>query len=138
MALSFYVHIPYCIKRCGYCDFNTYTPNELQSGASLEIVSNDYIDAVLRELDAAPITQVPTIFFGGGTPSLLPADDLGRVIAAIRTRNGLSADCEITLEANPDSVTAQKLARYVEIGFNRISFGMQSAKPHVLAVLDRP
>jgi len=137
MPLSFYVHIPYCIKRCGYCDFNTYTPSELQDGATLEIVSNDYIDAVLRELEAAPKDLVPTIFFGGGTPSLLPADDLGRVISAIKTRNGLTPDCEITLEANPDSVTQEKLARYLEVGFNRISFGMQSAKPHVLAALDR-
>ena len=135
--MSFYVHIPYCIKRCGYCDFNTYTPSELQDGATLEIVSNDYIDAVLRELDTAPKDTVPTIFFGGGTPSLLPADDLGRVITAIKNRNGFAPDCEITLEANPDSVTAEKLAQYLEVGFNRISFGMQSAKPHVLAVLDR-
>jgi oxygen-independent coproporphyrinogen-3 oxidase len=135
--MSFYVHIPYCIKRCGYCDFNTYTPSELQVGATLEIVSNDYIDAVLRELDTAPKDTVPTIFFGGGTPSLLPADDLGRVITAIKNRNGFTPDCEITLEANPDSVTAEKLVRYLEVGFNRISFGMQSAKPHVLAVLDR-
>ena len=137
MALSIYVHIPYCIKRCGYCDFNTYTPNELQDGATLETVSNDYIDAVLRELDTTPKEHVPTIFFGGGTPSLLPADDLGRVIAAIKLRNGLTSDCEITLEANPDSVTAEKLNQYIEVGFNRISFGMQSAKPHVLATLDR-
>ncbi len=115
--LSFYVHIPYCIKRCGYCDFNTYTPSELQDGATLEIVSNDYIDAVLRELDAAPKDAVPTIFFGGGTPSLLPADDLGRVITAIKARNGLTPDCEITLEANPDSVTQEKLARYLRSGF---------------------
>ena len=137
MTLSFYVHIPYCIKRCGYCDFNTYTPSELQEGATLEIVSNDYIDAVLRELETAPNDAVPTIFFGGGTPSLLPADDLGRVITAIKARNGFAPNCEITLEANPDSVTAEKLARYLEVGFNRISFGMQSAKPHVLAALDR-
>lgn len=137
MALSFYVHIPYCIKRCGYCDFNTYTPNELQDGATLEIVSKDYIDAVLIELESAPLDEVPTIFFGGGTPSLLPADDLGRVITALKVRNGLSGDCEITLEANPDSVTAEKLNRYIEVGFNRISFGMQSSKAHVLAVLDR-
>ena len=137
VQLSFYVHIPYCIKRCGYCDFNTYTPSELQDGATLEIVSNDYIDAVLKELEAAPLDEVPTIFFGGGTPSLLPADDLGRVISAIKHRNGLSTDCEITLEANPDSVSAEKLNRYIEVGFNRISFGMQSAKPHVLAALDR-
>jgi len=137
MSLSFYVHIPYCIKRCGYCDFNTYTPAELQDGATLEIVSNDYIDAVLIELQRAPSDVVPTIFFGGGTPSLLPADDLGRVIAAIKARNGLTTDCEISLEANPDSITAEKLSRYLEVGFNRISFGMQSAKPHVLATLDR-
>ena len=137
MSLSFYVHIPYCIKRCGYCDFNTYTPAELQDGATLEIVSNDYIDAVLNELQNAPTDVVPTIFFGGGTPSLLPADDLGRVIAAIKARNGLTPDCEVTLEANPDSVTAEKLQRYLEVGFNRISFGMQSAIPHVLATLDR-
>ena len=137
VKLSFYVHIPYCIKRCGYCDFNTYTPSELQDGASLEIVSNDYIDAVLRELESAPKDQVPTIFFGGGTPSLLPAHDLGRVITAIKARNGLTSDCEITLEANPDSVTEEKLQGYLAAGFNRISFGMQSAQPHVLAVLDR-
>jgi oxygen-independent coproporphyrinogen-3 oxidase len=67
----------------------------------------------------------------------LPAHDLGRVISAIKARNGLTADCEITLEANPDSVTAEKLAEYLQVGFNRISFGMQSAKPHVLAALDR-
>jgi oxygen-independent coproporphyrinogen-3 oxidase len=137
VKLSFYVHIPYCIKRCGYCDFNTYTPSELQDGATLEIVSNDYIDAVLRELESAPKDQVPTIFFGGGTPSLLPAHDLGRVITAIEARNGLTSDCEITLEANPDSVTEEKLQGYLAAGFNRISFGMQSAQPHVLAVLDR-
>ena len=135
--LSFYVHIPYCVKRCGYCDFNTYTPSELQDGATLEIVSNDYIDAVLRELESAPTSTVPTIFFGGGTPSLLPPADLGRVIAAIRKRFELAPDAEVTLEANPDSVTAEKLAEYLAVGFNRISFGMQSAKPHVLAALDR-
>ena len=136
-SLSFYVHIPYCIKRCGYCDFNTYTPSELQDGATLEIVSGDYIDAVLKELEFAPTDQVPTIFFGGGTPSLIPPHDLGRVITAIKTRNGITEDCEITLEANPDSVTAEKLEGYIAAGFNRISFGMQSTSTHVLKVLDR-
>ena len=135
--LSFYVHIPYCVRRCGYCDFNTYTPSELQDGATLEIVSNDYIDAVLKELELAPTDEVPTIFFGGGTPSLLPAKDLGRVISAIKERNGLTEDCEITLEANPDSVTQEKLEGYIAAGFNRISFGMQSSNPDVLKVLDR-
>jgi oxygen-independent coproporphyrinogen-3 oxidase len=135
--LSFYVHIPYCVRRCGYCDFNTYTPAELQDGATLEIVSGDYIDAVLKELAAAPLDQVPTIFFGGGTPSLLPPKDLGRVISAIKERNGVSEDCEITLEANPDSVTQEKLDQLIAAGFNRISFGMQSSNPEVLKVLDR-
>ena len=135
--LSFYVHIPYCIKRCGYCDFNTYTPSELQDGATLEIVSADYIDAVVQELKSAPKDPVSTIFFGGGTPSLLPAKDLGRVISAIREHNGLREGVEITLEANPDSVTPEKLADYISVGFNRISFGAQSFVPHVLATLDR-
>ncbi len=135
--LSYYVHIPYCVRRCGYCDFNTYTPSELQDGATLEIVSRDYIDAVLKELENSPVDTVPTIFFGGGTPSLIPPHDLGRVITAIKERNGLTEDCEITLEANPDSVTLEKLIGYVEAGFNRISFGMQSANTHVLQVLDR-
>jgi oxygen-independent coproporphyrinogen-3 oxidase len=135
--LSFYVHIPYCVRRCGYCDFNTYTPAELQDGATLEIVSGDYIDAVLKELAAAPLDQVPTIFFGGGTPSLLPPKDLGRVISAIKERNGVTEDCEITLEANPDSVTQEKLEQLIAAGFNRISFGMQSSNPEVLKVLDR-
>jgi oxygen-independent coproporphyrinogen-3 oxidase len=134
---SYYVHIPYCVRRCGYCDFNTYTPAELQDGASLEMVSRDYIDAVLLELEASPRDEVQTIFFGGGTPSLIPPHDLGRVITAIRERNGISADCEITLEANPDSVTQEKLDGYISVGFNRISFGMQSNKEHVLKVLDR-
>jgi oxygen-independent coproporphyrinogen-3 oxidase len=135
--LSIYVHIPYCIKRCGYCDFNTYTPSELQDGATLDVVSADYIDAVVQELKSAPKDPVSTIFFGGGTPSLLPARDLGRVIAAIREHNGLKDGAEVTLEANPDSVTPEKLADYISVGFNRISFGAQSFVPHVLATLDR-
>ena len=134
---SYYVHIPYCVRRCGYCDFNTYTPSELQDGATLEIVSADYIDSVLRELDTTPTDQVSTIFFGGGTPSLIPPKDLGRVLTAIKSRNGVVDNCEITLEANPDSVTQEKLDGYIAAGFNRISFGMQSNAEHVLKVLDR-
>ncbi len=140
VQLSFYVHIPYCVKRCGYCDFNTYTPSQLLEGATLETVSGDYIDAMLREVEIARISapgSVPTIFFGGGTPSLLPAHDLGRVITAIKSGWEVDGDCEITLEANPDSVDATKLAQFREAGFNRVSFGMQSAVPHVLATLDR-
>lgn len=139
--LSFYVHIPYCVKRCGYCDFNTYTPSELREGGTLETVSGDYIDAVLREIDIAHLqatdVTIPTIFFGGGTPSLLPPRDLGRVITAIKEKWNLAEDAEVTLEANPDSVDAARLAELRAVGFNRVSFGMQSAVPHVLKVLDR-
>jgi len=138
--LSFYIHIPYCVKRCGYCDFNTYTPAELREGGTLETVSGDYIDAVLTEIRQARGKTdgvVPSIFFGGGTPSLLPPADLGRVITEIRSSWQLSSDCEITLEANPDSVDEAKLQQLRAAGFNRISFGMQSAVSHVLATLDR-
>ena len=107
----------------------------------METVSGDYIDAVLHEIDIAfnqaPNVSVPTIFFGGGTPSLLPPRDLGRVISSIRQKWNLAEDAEVTLEANPDSVDAAGLSELRAVGFNRISFGMQSAVPHVLKVLDR-
>jgi len=144
MSLSFYIHIPYCVKRCGYCDFNTYTPSELRSGdlsADISGVSEGYIDRVLKEIDQARsevnVAIVPTIFFGGGTPTLLQAHDLNRVIAKIKSEFEVSKDCEITIEANPDTVTEDLLTKLREGGFNRISFGMQSAVPHVLATLDR-
>ena len=146
--LSFYVHIPYCVKRCGYCDFNTYTPTDLLSqsstnndSASVQTVANGYIDLVIQEIELARRTvgkaSVPTIFFGGGTPTLLPARDLLRIVDAISGRFALERRCEITVEANPDSVTKESLATLRAGGINRISFGMQSAVPHVLKVLDR-
>lgn len=138
--LSFYIHIPYCVKRCGYCDFNTYTPSELM-GPDLESVSKNYISAVLKEIELAQKTvgaaEVPSIFFGGGTPSLMPAIELARVIQEIRDRFELSPDIEITIEVNPDSVSLDFLEKMRQAGANRISMGMQSAVPHVLKVLDR-
>lgn len=138
--LSFYIHIPYCVKRCGYCDFNTYTPAELK-GPDLESVSKNYISAVLKEIELAKKTvgaaEVPSIFFGGGTPSLMPAVELARVIQEIRDRFELSPDIEITIEVNPDSVSSDFLEKMRQAGANRISMGMQSAVPHVLKVLDR-
>lgn len=138
--LSFYIHIPYCVKRCGYCDFNTYTPAELK-GPDLESVSKNYISAVLKEIELAQKTigaaEVPSIFFGGGTPSLMPAVELARVIQEIRDRFELSPDIEITIEVNPDSVSLDFLEKMRQAGANRISMGMQSALPHVLKVLDR-
>ena len=142
MELAFYIHIPYCIKRCGYCDFNTYTPAELQITSELKDISNSYIDLLISEIKSARIevgesVVIPSIFFGGGTPSLMQASDIGRVISTIKDQFNLAQDAEITLETNPDTVTKEKLAQFLAAGVNRLSFGMQSAVPHVLATLDR-
>ena len=142
MNLAFYIHIPYCVKRCGYCDFNTYTPSELKITEALAQISNSYIDLLLMEIKAAKVqvgqsANVPSIFFGGGTPSLMQPDDIGRVISTIKSEFTLLPDAEITMECNPDSVTKESLAAFRAIGVNRVSFGMQSAVKHVLATLDR-
>jgi len=142
VELAFYIHIPYCIKRCGYCDFNTYTPAELQITSELKDISNSYIDLLISEIKSARIevgesAVIPSIFFGGGTPSLMQASDIGRVISTIKDQFNLAKDAEITLETNPDTVTKEKLAQFLAAGVNRLSFGMQSAVPHVLATLDR-
>ncbi|MEV5409475.1 radical SAM family heme chaperone HemW [Thermopolyspora sp. NPDC052614] len=136
---GFYVHVPFCVTRCGYCDFNTYTAQELGPGASRA----DYAATAVAEVrlarkvlgDAAP--RVETVFFGGGTPTLLPAADLVRVLRAIDEEFGLAPGAEVTTEANPESVTPASLAELRAGGFTRVSLGMQSARPHVLAVLDR-
>jgi len=140
--LSFYVHVPYCVKRCGYCDFNTYTPSELREGGDLKSVSNGYIDLLIREIGMAQAvaptnSPIPTIFFGGGTPTLMEPSDLGLVLMELSNTYGFAEDIEITIEANPDTVTKEKLSKLRSIGMNRISFGMQSAAPNVLKVLDR-
>ncbi|WP_419994831.1 radical SAM family heme chaperone HemW [Streptomyces boninensis] len=136
--LGFYVHVPYCATRCGYCDFNTYTASEVR-GASRET----YADALVEEVRLARKVlgddprQVETVFVGGGTPTLLPAADLGRMLGAIRDEFGLAPGAEVTTEANPESVDPAYLSELRSTGFNRISFGMQSARQHVLKVLDR-
>jgi oxygen-independent coproporphyrinogen-3 oxidase len=139
--LAFYIHIPYCVKRCGYCDFNTYTPSELKIATELSAVSNSYIDLLLLEIKQAKNqvgnASVPSIFFGGGTPSLMEPSDIGRVISQIKKEFVLNSDAEITLEANPDTVSKETLAAFRKVGVNRVSFGMQSAVTHVLATLDR-
>ncbi|GAB3579453.1 radical SAM family heme chaperone HemW [Calidifontibacter terrae] len=134
-----YVHIPFCRVRCGYCDFNTYTLTELGGhGASVDT----YADAVAAEIELAASVlpsrpPIDTVFFGGGTPTMLPATDLVRILDRLRDRFGFAADVEVTTEANPDSVTPQSLAVLAEGGFTRVSFGMQSAVPHVLHTLER-
>lgn len=141
-AFGVYIHVPYCRVRCGYCDFNTYTASELgpearQDGyaaqASAEIV---FASQVLRR-DGVADRPASTVFFGGGTPTLLPASDLVSMLAAVRAEWGLAPDAEVTTEANPDSVDERYLAALAEAGFTRVSLGMQSAVPRVLATLDR-
>jgi oxygen-independent coproporphyrinogen-3 oxidase len=137
--LSFYVHVPYCASRCGYCDFNTYTAAELGSTASQASYPRDAIaeiELARRVLGDADL-PVRTVFFGGGTPTLLPASDLAAMLAAISRGFGLAPDAEVSIEANPESVDAEKLTALRQAGFTRISFGMQSARPHVLEVLER-
>lgn len=136
-----YVHVPFCRVRCGYCDFNTYTASELRG-----VRRDDYAGHAVREIEWAatvldrsgvPRRPVSTVFFGGGTPTMLPASDLAMILRAIDDTWGILPGAEVTTEANPDSVDASSLQTLREGGFNRISYGMQSAVPHVLATLDR-
>lgn len=141
-AFGVYLHVPFCRVRCGYCDFNTYTSAELGGGASqasFAATARAEVALAGRVLDTAglPPRPVSTVFFGGGTPTMLPVDDLAAMLDAVRTTWGLAADAEVTTEANPDSVTADSLVALAQAGFTRVSFGMQSAVPHVLATLER-
>ena len=136
--LGFYVHVPFCASRCGYFDFNTYTAEELGGGVS----RSTYAETVIEEIRWAR-GQVPgdrpvsTVFVGGGTPTLLGAGDLVRILAVIRAEFGLEPDAEVTTEANPDSVSPAMLEELLAGGFTRVSFGVQSLAPHVLATLER-
>jgi oxygen-independent coproporphyrinogen-3 oxidase len=141
-GFSVYVHVPYCAVRCGYCDFNTYVADELGAGSG----PADYVVAVQAEFALAgrvlaganlPQRPVSTIFVGGGTPTLLAPATLAGLVARLRDTFDVANDAEVTTEANPDSVTPQSLQSLAAAGFTRVSFGMQSAVPHVLATLDR-
>jgi oxygen-independent coproporphyrinogen-3 oxidase len=131
-----YVHVPFCASRCGYCDFNTYTAGE-------GVDPDGYADRVLAELELArrvldgTVPRVDTVFVGGGTPTLLPPGELGRILDGVDRAWGLAPDAEVTTEANPESVDPASLAALRRAGFTRISLGMQSSAPHVLALLDR-
>lgn len=142
MTYEIYIHVPFCLRRCGYCDFNTYTATDLGAGAS----RGHYAQMVIREMALIRQWQcdhgieepaASTVFFGGGTPTVLAAADLVAIVDAIRAIWGLTPDAEITTEANPDTVDEAYIAELADGGFTRISFGMQSAVPHVLATLDR-
>ncbi|MCG7421258.1 radical SAM family heme chaperone HemW [Micrococcus sp. ACRRV] len=141
-TFSLYVHVPFCTVRCGYCDFNTYTAESFGPGAG----RGDYVDSALAELDFAagvlersrvPARPLHTVFVGGGTPTLLPAEHLVRILAHARERFGLAEGAEVTTEANPDTLTPEYVAELAAGGFTRLSVGMQSAVPHVLATLER-
>ncbi|WP_263120483.1 radical SAM family heme chaperone HemW [Cellulomonas sp. RIT-PI-Y] len=141
-SFGIYLHVPFCTVRCGYCDFNTYTATELGGGAS----QSSYAETALSEIALArrvlaeaelPERPVGTVFVGGGTPTVLPARDLARMLDGVRDSWGLAPGAEVTTEANPDSVTPDDLAALSAAGFTRVSFGMQSAVPRVLATLDR-
>lgn len=131
-----YVHVPFCATRCGYCDFNTYTPAEL-GGANPDA----WLAALRTELRLAAERlgpgSVDTVFVGGGTPSVLGADRLAIVLDAVRENFGLVPDAEVTTEANPESTSPQLFDALLDAGYTRVSLGMQSVAPHVLRVLDR-
>ena len=137
-TLSFYLHVPFCATRCGYCDFNTYTAGELGQATGPDA----WYRAALAEIDLAAEVlgtgrRVDTVFVGGGTPSLVGAPMLTGLLTAVRDRFGLTDDAEVTTEANPESTDAPLLADLRDHGFTRLSLGMQSTAAHVLAVLDR-
>ena len=135
---SLYVHVPYCSKRCGYCDFNTYTPSELDRDDQIESWLQSAIKETIfaRKILVEELT-VDTIFFGGGTPSLLEASVIKEFINNVSKHFELKKDLEITLEANPDTITQSKAEDWLKAGINRISLGMQSSAANVLQVLDR-
>lgn len=137
-----YIHVPFCMRRCGYCDFNTYTAVDMGAGAS----RGNYANMVIREMSIIRDWQsshgidepeAATVFFGGGTPTILKASDLVAMLNAVRDTWSIAENAEITTEANPDTVNADYVKELADGGFNRISFGMQSAVPSVLKTLDR-
>lgn len=137
-----YIHVPFCATRCGYCDFNTYTAGELGTAAAPDA----WLDGLRAEFAEAartfaalpsPTPEVATVFVGGGTPSLLGGDGLAAVLAAVRAQFRLASDAEVTTESNPESTSPAFFERIRDAGYTRVSLGMQSAAPHVLAVLDR-
>ncbi|UVE00390.1 radical SAM family heme chaperone HemW [Corynebacterium amycolatum] len=138
-SFGVYLHVPFCATRCGYCDFNTYTPGQLGSGAT----QGDYLDAIVAELEMAVVKHpelargADTVFIGGGTPSMLGASGLRRLLDGVRNSFGLADDAEVTTESNPESTSPEFFEGLAEAGFTRVSLGMQSAVPHVLATLDR-
>ncbi|EKO3519400.1 radical SAM family heme chaperone HemW [Vibrio fluvialis] len=137
-ALSLYVHIPWCVQKCPYCDFNSHA-------LKADIPEEEYIDALLEDLDtdieryqlAGDPRLLHSIFIGGGTPSLISADGIGRLLRGIEARIAFKPDIEITMEANPGTIEAERFAGYRHVGVTRISIGVQSFEPEKLTRLGR-
>lgn len=137
-ALSLYVHIPWCVQKCPYCDFNSHA-------LKADIPETEYIDALLEDLDTDieryQLTDDPrllhSIFIGGGTPSLISPDGIGRLLRGIEARIAFKPDIEITMEANPGTIEAERFAGYRQVGVTRISIGVQSFEPEKLTRLGR-
>ena len=131
--LELYIHIPFCVRKCAYCDF--------LSGPADDKTIASYVESLIRELEAHQSSmkdyKVTTIFMGGGTPSILSGKQIGSIMDAVRENFQLDKDAEISMEANPGTVTSEKLTAYKEAGVNRLSFGLQSADNEELKVLGR-
>lgn len=136
-TLHAYVHVPFCRVRCGYCDFNTYTATELQGFNQNDFVSQFSKELSLSEKVLGTNRRIETVFIGGGTPTQLPAEDLVRVLKLLESSFGLAENAEVTTEANPDTVDGPYLEKLRNGGYNRVSFGMQSAVESVLRTLER-
>jgi len=137
-SFGLYVHVPFCTVRCGYCDFNTYTPSELEQVDAIDLWTQALISEITYSLEKLPENQaVETIFFGGGTPSLLPLNNLEQIFSKLNDSFIFSENIEVTLEANPDTLTSSKIQAWKDFGINRISLGVQSADKKILQILDR-
>src|SRR5688572_8976364 len=132
--LSLYVHMPWCVRKCPYCDFNSYTLRDTLPEAQYLAALERDIEAQARDVSGRPVIS---IFFGGGTPSLFPPEAIGRVLEAARRHLQLADDCEITLEANPGTVERGRFTGYRAAGVNRVSLGAQSFDARQLQVLGR-
>ena len=140
-TLHAYLHIPFCRVRCGYCDYNTYTSSELQG-----VTENSFLNNLLKEIALSKNVletlhseqrKFSTVFFGGGTPTQLEAEQLALVLETLKSEFGLEQNAEVTTEANPDTVDERYLSTLAEAGFTRVSIGMQSSVSSVLKILDR-
>lgn len=130
-GFGIYVHVPFCLHRCHYCDFNTYE--------GLDALFEPYVDALVKDIERfeGAVAPVTSVFLGGGTPTLLDTSQLARVLGAVRRRTSVELDAEVTIEVNPETVDEAKFTALLEAGFNRFSIGVQSLLPHVLKGLGR-